>query len=503
MNIGWQTGSPLEREADALIVGVTAQEKQLELAGPAEELNDALGGQLVQLAADARFTGARGSRFVIPTLGRLPSRRLILAGLGSADAIDRESVRQAWGSATKGAIAAGASTVISFVPPVTEALTQAETLEAATQAVRMASYRFDKHFGTVRKEENPKQIETFSFVDPGADSVGTQSALDRGEAIGTGVNLARTLSDEPGNELTPQTMADMARQVALENGLEITVMGVEELKEMGANALLTVGKASSTDPQLIHLIYRPEDPDRSSRKIGLVGKCITFDTGGYSLKPGASMTTMKGDMSGGFAVLGAMSALRTLNVPHTVHGVICAAENMISGEAFRPDDIIVGMNGVTMEIVSTDAEGRLVLADGLVYTSRLGVDEMIDLATLTGAKVVALGDETTALFTNDDTVAERLLASAREAGEQMWRMPLSKHLEKQIKGTIGDIRNSGGRAGGSISAALFLQHFTEDTPWAHLDIAGGNLTTGNHYTPKGSTGVGVRSLLSYLTSENA
>jgi leucyl aminopeptidase len=193
-----------------------------------------------------------------------------------------------------------------------------------------------------------------------------------------------------------------------------------------------------------------------------------------------------------------MSALRPLGVRHVVHGVICAAENMISGEAFRPGDVLTAMNGVTIEILSTDAEGRLVLADGLVYTARQGAQELIDLATLTGAKVVALGDETVGLFSNDDALAGRLLAAAAESGELIWRLPLTEEMNDQIKGEVGDIKNTGGRAGGAITAALFIQHFAEGLPWAHLDIAGSNRTTKNRpYTPKGATGVGVRTLLEY------
>jgi leucyl aminopeptidase len=235
---------------------------------------------------------------------------------------------------------------------------------------------------------------------------------------------------------------------------------------------------------------------------GLVGKAITFDTGGYSIKPYEGMLDMKGDMSGGAAVLGAMSALRDLECETPVEATICAAENMISATAFRPGDVIKGMNGVTMEILSTDAEGRLVLADGLVDTARRGATELIDLATLTGAAVVALGNGTTALFANDDELASNLLAAADRAGEHMWRLPLTEELEDKIKGDVADIKNTGGRAGGAITAALFLQHFSEGLPWAHLDMAGvARQQKRSPIGPNGATGSGVQTLLRYLTRE--
>jgi leucyl aminopeptidase len=274
------------------------------------------------------------------------------------------------------------------------------------------------------------------------------------------------------------------------------------MTELGMGAITAVGKGSANEPRLIHLVYRPDSAVDSGRSIGIVGKCITFDTGGYSIKPYEGMLEMKGDMSGGSAVLGAMSALRALGVRHTVHAVICAAENMISGEAFRPGDILTALNGVTIEILSTDAEGRLVLADGLVYCARQGVEEMIDLATLTGAIVVALGDGTAGLFANDDALADRILAASEVSGERMWRMPLIDELNENIRGSVGDIKNTGGRPGGAITAALFIKHFAEGLPWAHLDIAGCNRTTkASAYTPKGATGYGTRTLIDYLLAE--
>jgi leucyl aminopeptidase len=339
------------------------------------------------------------------------------------------------------------------------------------------------------------------FVGTQLSGADAERALRRAAAVARGVNLARDLGNEPASTLTPEEFASRAQAVAQESALEIEVLGPPELAAIGAAATLAVGGGSINTPRLIRLRYRPADNPAGSRVVGLVGKAITFDTGGYSIKPYEGMLEMKGDMSGGAAVLGAMSALRDLACPTPVEATICAAENMISGTAFRPGDVIRGMNGVTMEILSTDAEGRLVLADGLVDTARRGATELIDLATLTGAAVVALGDGTTALFATDDTLAERLLNSAERTGERMWRMPLIDELERKIEGDVADIKNTGGRAGGAITAALFLKHFSEGLPWAHLDIAGSaRQEKASAIGPKGATGIGVQTLLRYLVA---
>ncbi|HRA46499.1 MAG TPA: leucyl aminopeptidase, partial [Thermomicrobiales bacterium] len=345
--------------------------------------------------------------------------------------------------------------------------------------------------------DDPVLKEIDHLVIANGDGVG--AGVDRGIARGNAIRLTRDLANEPASVLHPVEMAARAQAVATANNLEITILGPKEMEANGMGAILAVGKGSAIEPRMIHLVYRPKGENASDRSIGLVGKCITFDTGGYSIKPYEGMLEMKGDMAGGAAVLGAMSALRALNCPHTVHAVMCAAENMISGEAFRPGDILTAMNGVTIEVLSTDAEGRLVLADGLVYCSKQGVQEMIDLATLTGAIVVALGDGTTGLFANNDALADRILDAASEAGERMWRMPLIDELNEQIRGEVGDIKNTGGRGGGAITAALFIKHFAEGLPWAHLDIAGCNRTTkASAYTPKGATGYGTRTLIDYV-----
>ncbi len=404
------------------------------------------------------------------------------------------------GAAARAARDAGARQVVFALPDPGWGIDPVSALEATATGVSLGLYQFKAYRGVAAPDSaNGRDVEAIRIVGPDLDEASATRSLRRADAVSRGVNLARDLGNEPASILTPEEFANRARSTAETFGLEIEVLGPPELDGIGAAATLAVGGGSVNGPRLIRLRYQPDTDPVDSRVPGLIGKAITFDTGGYSIKPYEGMLDMKGDMSGGAAVLGAMSALRDLECQTPVIGTICAAENMISGTAFRPGDVISGMNGVTMEILSTDAEGRLVLADGLVDTARRGATELIDLATLTGAAVVALGDGTTALFASDNRLADRLLASADEVGERMWRMPLIDELEQKIEGDVADIKNTGGRAGGAITAALFLKHFTEGLPWAHLDIAGSaRQQKAGAIGPKGSTGVGVRTLLRYL-----
>jgi leucyl aminopeptidase len=422
----------------------------------------------------------------------------MLMGIGKIDDIKRPSLAKAIGAALREARTRGANSVVVALPDALPGIAEVDALTTAALAGQMALYRFDGYRGTATNEERSKEIESLTFVAPSLDDATGAAALERATAIAEGVSLARDLGNEPGKSLTPEAFAAKAVEIGAGAGLQVEVLGPEELAELGAEAMLAVGGGSVYPPRMIRLTYSPEAAD-DNRVVGLVGKAITFDTGGYSIKPYEGMLDMKSDMSGGAAVLGAMSALRAIGCPIKVIGTICAAENMISGEAFRPGDVIRGMNGVTFEITSTDAEGRLVLADGLVDTARRGATEMIDLATLTGAAVVALGNGTSALFATDDDMADRLLEASAAADERMWRMPLIDDLESKIKGEIADLKNTGGRPGGAITAALFLRHFSEGLPWAHLDIAGAaRQERASSLGPKGATGVGVLTLLRYL-----
>lgn len=505
MNLLIASGNPLETEVDAVIVFVATGADEPDWPHLANMADSAMGGELRHLAADCRFTGKTGTTFVVPTLGRLVARRIILAGVGASDQLDEETLTRATGAAVRAARDAGAVDLAIALPGSNWHGNAVATLRASALGAALALYRFDRYRGSAAPESSrDRDIGSARFYISRLGEEQAQQALAQAEAIAGSVALARDLGNEPASTLTPRVLAERAQSVAAAANLEIEVLGPEELVSIGANAMLAVGGGSVNPPRLIRLRYSPRDHEDRSRVVGLVGKAITFDTGGYSIKPYEGMLDMKGDMAGGGAVLGVMAALDPLRCPVTVEATICAAENMISGAAFRPGDVIQGMNGVTIEILSTDAEGRLVLADGLVDTARRGATELIDLATLTGAAVVALGNGTTALFASDDDLAAQLLAAADAVGERMWRMPLIEELERKIEGDVADIKNTGGRAGGAITAALFLKHFSEGLPWAHLDIAGSARQEKAGPTgPRGATGVGVQTLLRYLTKNGA
>ncbi|MFN8660726.1 MAG: leucyl aminopeptidase [Thermomicrobiales bacterium] len=497
MKVAFSSQEPLGIECDLLVV-TAGKDEGLAWSEAGAAANSALDGNLATAAELEQFKGKAEASFILPTFGKLSAARVMVAGIGDVDAVTESTLARAIGAALREARARGASSVVVALPGSLPGIPDAVALASAALAAQMALYRFDTYRGTASKEERNKEIETIVFAAPAVDAAAGMAAVDRATAIAAGVNLARDLGNEPGKSLTPEAFAHRAVAVADAAGLEVEVLGPQELAELGAEAMLAVGGGSAHPPRLIRLTYSPKDPV-ADRVVGLIGKAITFDTGGYSIKPYEGMLDMKSDMSGGAAVLGAMSALSAIGCPYKVISTICAAENMISGEAFRPGDVIRGMNGVTFEITSTDAEGRLVLADGLVDTARRGATEMIDLATLTGAAVVALGNGTSALFATDDSMAERLLTAAAAADERMWRLPLIEDLESKIKGEIADLKNTGGRPGGAITAALFLRHFREGLPWAHLDIAGAaRQERATSLGPKGATGVGVLTLLRYL-----
>ncbi len=501
--------------ADALILPVFGGGAGL--TGDAMTANDALGGLLAAVIAGREWSAGVGSTLIVPTAaytrrdatmpvtsggmgqttdlgGGIGAREVVLVGLGAAEAYAPNAVRRAYGAGARAARDVGASSIAAALPPTSAGVTAAAGAQAATEGMLLSLYRFDKYR---TMDTPPRDVTQIEFV--GAEAAQAAEAVRRGEAVARGVMLARDLATEPGNALVPEDLMMAGQRIAEENGLKFEVYGTDLLREMGAGAILAVGQGSVNPPFLFHLTYEPEGG--YTRTVAVIGKGITFDTGGISIKPSANMEAMKHDMGGAATTLGVMAAVAQLAPKVRVFGIVATAENMPSGTAFRPGDVVTAMNGKTAEIISTDAEGRLVLADALVYAARQGADALIDLATLTGGAVVALGSITTAMFSTDDALADEFLAAARYEGEKAWRMPLDAEYRDLIKSDIADLKNSGGREASAVTAAKFLEEFTEGVPWVHLDIAGTAWDKkGNAFTPRGATGVHVRSLLRMLAN---
>jgi leucyl aminopeptidase len=354
---------------------------------------------------------------------------------------------------------------------------------------------------TYRSDRKDLSVESFTLAASAAeDQAALKAAFAEGVIVGESQNFTRTLVNEPGNKLTPTILGQRAAQMAAEVGLGWEVHSTEKLHELKMGAFWSVSQGSEEPPALIVLRYEPEGVT-DGPILGLVGKGITFDSGGISLKPGDNMEKMKYDMAGGAAMIGAMRAIALLKPRVRVIGVVCAAENMPDGKAQKPGDVQIAMSGKSIEIINTDAEGRLVLADGLTYARQLGATHLIDAATLTGACVVALGMITAGGFSNDDQIWGKFEGALATSGEKFWRLPLGEEYAEMIKSDIGDIKNTGGRWGGAITAAEFLKVFAEDTPWIHLDIAGlAWVEDSKPYIAKGPSGVAVRSILEWVRS---
>lgn len=374
-----------------------------------------------------------------------------------------------------------------------------EEAQAWFEGFILCGYRYNQY----KSKAHKVTVTTVTAHVTPAQKQAVQKAFIRASQVAEGIILARNLVNTPAHDMTPSKLAETAHQIAAqsEDRVQVTVLDETECEELGMHSYLAVAKGSQEPPKFIHLVYKPVEA--TEKRVAVIGKGVTFDSGGLSLKPANSMETMKCDMAGAATVLGLFSTLSKLNVPVEVHGIIAATENMPSGQAIRPGDIVKASNGVTIEILNTDAEGRLTLADALVYAEKYEPQAIIDLATLTGACVVALGEEIAAMYANNDKLAESLLASSAQGGEELWRMPLYGAYDKLIESKYADIRNTSTAAGygGSITAAMFLQRFVKkDRPWAHLDIAGPAYAEKplNAYTLYGATGYGVATLVNYL-----
>ncbi|MBI3247059.1 MAG: leucyl aminopeptidase [Deltaproteobacteria bacterium] len=489
MDIRVQQQALITIAADLLVVPLS----QGAQAGKIVQMLDApLGGVLQAQIERVKFTGKEGEFLLLHTHGRVPSAMVVLLGVGAIANADGETWRRAGGKMQKEARNQGTSSVAWFVADGDEV-----SLSAVAEGALLSSYVFDHY----KSERNGKPaVKTLTFVGPELRKTpALTAALDAVSKTVPGVLLARDLINEPASVSTPSYLADQAAKIARHGKLKSEILKPPQLKAAKMSGLLAVAQGSVEEPRFIKLLYKPSG--KAKKKVALVGKGLTFDSGGLSLKPPKSMETMKLDMSGGATVLGVMQVLAQLKPRVQVTGYVPATENMPSGTAQRPGDIIRYRNGKTVEVLNTDAEGRLILADALIRAVEEKPDVIIDLATLTGACVMALGGQIAGLFSNNDELAEALLRCSRETGEPLWRLPLVKEYKDDIKSSVADIKNTGSGNAGAIAAALFLQEFVSDVPWAHFDIAGPAFAEKDGpYTSKGGVGFGVRTLVRYVMS---
>lgn len=468
------------------------------LGGALYEVDAALGGLVARLIADKEITGKLNEVRVTHCQADMAPKRIAVVGLGKRGELTIDRVRQAAGSVARCATGLkldrfAAELFTEGMPGLgVEALSTAMVEGAALATYRYTRYKTDR-------EEVPGPLEELTLVSSAADHAPAMEAgALRGEVTSGATILARDLANGPASLVTPSYLVEKARELASSFGLGLDIIDQEQMRQLGMGALLAVAQGSAKPPYLIVVRYQGADPAKPP--LALVGKGITFDSGGISIKPSERMQDMKYDMSGGAAVLAAIQGLATLAVPVNVLGVVPATENLPSGTALKPGDIVTASNGKTIEVVSTDAEGRLILADALHHAVTQGAGAIVDLATLTGACVVALGHWAAGAMGNNDDLLRVMERSAEETGERIWRLPLWPQYQKQIKSDIADLKNHGGRDGGAITGAAFLSHFVGDKPWVHLDIAGtANLDEDQPYIPKGATGFGARLLIDFAS----
>lgn len=490
LSIRLTAADPMGATPELLAVGVTAGalDKQKLLVA----LDAALGGALLAEAARVEFSGAADAVVELHTVGHLAAKRVLLIGLGPKRGVDAARLRIFAATAARCANGFGMSSLALAVPDKASG----PLMRHVGEGLVLGAYRFTKYFTGDRKPK--RDLTEVDVFKPGKVSATEKKALDRGVAVGNAVCVARDAVNEPPNELTPERMAQVARDISKAGKLKISVLDKAGIAKAGMKLHYAVGQGSANEPRFIHMTYTPK---KAKKKIIFVGKGLTFDSGGLCIKPAPGMGEMKSDMGGAAAVLGVMAAMSELQPNVEVHGIIGAAENMPDAAAYRPGDVFGSLDGKTVEIINTDAEGRLVLADALAYAKNLEPDLIIDAATLTGASMVALGKNCTGFYTADDKLAKGVDKAANEAGENFWRMPLLAELREQLKSDIADLKHTGDRWGGSISAALFLREFVGDVPWIHCDIAGPALSdAARGVLPKGGTGHAVMTFLNVVES---
>jgi leucyl aminopeptidase len=467
-------------------------ENEIELTGELAELDQKLSGTLSELIAEVEFKGKESSSAVTRVGSNSPIRKIAVVGLGKAEGLKLDKLRRAAAAAARLGKKEKCKTLGLSLPVWNHA--PSLTAQAIAEGIELALHQ-DTRFKSEPDDKGSK-LEQIDLL--GLDGQGP--AITRARQICLGVVLARELVAAPANIVTPITLAEAAEAIAQEYGLELQILEQAECEKLGMGAFLGVAKASDLPPKFIHMTYRPEGTPR--KKVAIIGKGLTFDSGGLNIKPaGSGIEMMKTDMGGAAAMLGTAKAIGQLKPDVEVHFVSAVTENMISGHAMHPGDILTASNGKTIEINNTDAEGRLTLSDALVYTEKLGVDAIVDLATLTGACVIALGDDIAGLWTEDEALATQLAQASELSGEKLWRMPFEEKYFDGLKSVVADMKNTGPRPGGAITAALFLKQFVKEIPWAHIDIAGPVWADKeNGYNSTGATGFPVRTLVNWVLS---
>jgi len=496
---------PLESfKADVVVIACFEKEtKKDEKPKPASlvkedggiTIDKKLKGMVSKLIAAEEFTGSEGKTKLIFTAGLIPARYVILAGLGQKKTFGVDSLRKIGSAVAKAANEVKAASLgVVFQRESIGDLGAPTRMQAVVEGMVLGSYSFDKY----KKEESRKKqtLENVFFLAAG-NKVMFEKSIRAGEAIADATNFARDLGNTPSLDMTPMILAKMAKDLGNKHRLAVHVMGAKEIKAEKMGAFLSVARGSTEPPVFIHMQYKPAKKARA--KIAIVGKGITFDSGGISIKPPKGMEQMKDDMAGAAAVIGIMAAAAELKPQVMIDAFIPACENMPAGNATKPGDVVRARNGKTIEIITTDAEGRMILADALSYAADKKPDYMIDLATLTGACVYAVGERYIAVIGNDQRLVDRLKKSGDRAGEPLWQLPLEKEYKKGLTMSIADLKNVGSSKADTINGALFLEEFVGDTKWAHLDIASTSWTDEERpYAPRGCTGAGVRVLLNFL-----
>lgn len=485
------TQEPLTQLAvDAIVVLHTEGGKAVR--DDVRAVDEMLDFRISRLIADGEITGKYGEITLLHTWDKIPAKRVFVLGLGAVGELDLDRLRNGFAIVARKAEERGLKHLgIALPASLAEGKNAADPVQAAVEGVELGIYAYRGYKG----EKKGASLATVFLSPPGLSPSGVEVGLERGRVFARATNLARTWVNEPANRLTPAVLADHAAEVAKRHGLKVDILDEKRLEEMEMGALLAVSRGSAQPPRMIVISHfgAPE----SKEVLGLVGKGVTFDSGGIQVKPSKSMNGMKEDMAGAAAVIAAMEGIGHFKPHCNVIAVVPACENMVDGKGFRPGDVIRSFSGKTIEIEHTDAEGRLILADALTYARRLGATRLVDVATLTGAVVIALGKDVTGLMTNETSWGEEVKTAARMAGEKVWELPMFKEYEEYLRSRVADLKNHGGAPdAGAIQGAMFLKQFVGETPWVHLDIAGtahSNKPRGIH--PEGGTGVGVRTLI--------